>query len=691
MQTVVVICATLVGIISAAGDSPDLDYTFTSIGGSRGECIYRGSISTSNSNLCKSRSIYRDDFIQGGDLTWKILTDVCPNLIYAGCADPDWTDGPEHNMTRDLEWADSCYTCPQCPCHNGEVDKYYIKNYTTFDTSSYGFQVIQCVECSCNFFRQYYNDDLEDWVTIYARSCSVGSSYSGDIRQFDSPDELDHVQCPYTTPKPTPQPTGGCEDGAGNNFAPGEYFFYYDDDKCDTYCTCNSTDGLECQQGWDNILESDERMRMEFLNDCGSYLDDAWDDPSRWYKRLDYTCSDNYFSSSQSTTAFYQCPANGDCGGYNYTEGWNTTAWSYGTYDEEEMKITSELYNCVSCECNSDIYGGNSTSTVTCSTWYPYSVKNESMCGIKIEPEEDVYLNCSSDQNGNNQIGDIDSSTTSFTIGNQTFVNKYRELVDTTSCSVPEEYCGWEKWSNPKGFDPDVVCMDLVTGIPDWGCQDDDICIAAYGYDDLQESDTGFCSYNEISFTVKQFDCIDYEFKSETYQINFNKMCCGKAAGDYCNDQTPSETALDGGCPANSFIGSMSKELWECYLGDRGVTNTDYWKEMQCGVSLPDASNVKSRVCDLIENRWTYSTSCECKQYQMLEKAFGNSDYEDSLREQMQLDFDTSYATLALNLEEWNELYECGKTFECDIYDSVNTIKLSFLTVLFIAFVNYFL
>ena len=43
-------------------------------------------------------------------------------------------------------------------------------------------------------------------------------------------------------------------------------------------------------------------------------------------------------------------------------------------------------------------------------------------------------------------------------------------------------------------------------------------------------------------------------------------------------------------------------------------------------------------------------------------------------------------------LERWNEWYDCGKTFECDVYDSsVNTIKMSFLTVLFIAFVNYIL
>ena len=57
----------------------------------------------------------------------------------------------------------------------------------------------------------------------------------------------------------------------------------------------------------------------------------------------------------------------------------------------------------------------------------------------------------------------------------------------------------------------------------------------------------------------------------------------------------------------------------------------------------------------------------------------------------MQAEFDSDYASLMEDLEEWNEAYECGKVFECDIYDSVNTIKLSILTVLFIAYVNYFL
>ena len=208
MQAVVVICATLFAI-SSAGDAAEYDYSYSMLSGSeRGECKFQGTISNSGSDLCKQRTITREDFTQGGDLTWKILTDVCPQLIYAGCADPDWSDGPEHNITRDLEWPTNCGSCPACPCHNGEIDKYYLNNYTTFATST-GFEVTQCVECSCNYFRQWYNEDVEDWITVYARSCSVGSFYSGDVRQFDSPEELDHVQCPYTTPKPTPQPTGG--------------------------------------------------------------------------------------------------------------------------------------------------------------------------------------------------------------------------------------------------------------------------------------------------------------------------------------------------------------------------------------------------------------------------------------------------------------------------------------------------
>ena len=61
----------------------------------------------------------------------------------------------------------------------------------------------------------------------------------------------------------------GCDDGDGNIYYPGDYYFEYDQDKCNTYCYCNDNLESECQQGWDNILNNGDAMKYAFLSDCG--------------------------------------------------------------------------------------------------------------------------------------------------------------------------------------------------------------------------------------------------------------------------------------------------------------------------------------------------------------------------------------------------------------------------------------
>ena len=124
----------------------------------------------------------------------------------------------------------------------------------------------------------------------------------------------------------------------------------------------------------------------------------------------------------------------------------------------------------------------------------------------------------------------------------------------------------------------------------------------------------------------------------------------------------------DNECEANDGISSYIQSLYECPYGDRGVTNLDYIKQLKCGVSLPEPDDLEARVCDLIENRWKWSTTCKCREYQILEKLYGDSDYENELRSQLQDSFDTTYAYLEEILEAWNQEYQCDKTFECDIY-----------------------
>eukprot|EP01083_Nonionella_stella_P136980 416929_1 len=243
-------------------DEVDYDWSYSPYSGDldQEECVFSGSVSNTNSDLCQKRTISRYDFKMDNDLSWKALTKACPGLVYGGCADPTW--GSDHSMADELEWA-SCGDCPRCPCDRNQPDTYYIKNYTQFAPP---FEVKVCYECSCN---EYIADD-----NIYALYCYPEST-------FNSPEELKDVQCPYTTPAPTPAPTGGCDNGAGIIYPPGSYFFYYDADKCETYCTCNIENERECETGWSNIM-GNEQLKYRFLDTCHSGLYDAWDDYTRW-------------------------------------------------------------------------------------------------------------------------------------------------------------------------------------------------------------------------------------------------------------------------------------------------------------------------------------------------------------------------------------------------------------------------
>ena len=144
-------------------------------------------------------------------MTWAILTEACPDLVMAGCADSTWSNDDLHNITRDLVWDQEsvCGQCPRCPCNNGAKETYYVENYTTFG-SSYGYQWAVCFECTCDYFFDYNNDAGED-VNVYGRVCDSDYNTWGNLRFFNTPDTLQDIQCPYTytTAQPTPAPTGG--------------------------------------------------------------------------------------------------------------------------------------------------------------------------------------------------------------------------------------------------------------------------------------------------------------------------------------------------------------------------------------------------------------------------------------------------------------------------------------------------
>eukprot|EP01084_Bolivina_argentea_P257234 433329_1 len=88
-----------------------------------------------------------------------------------------------HGNTKDrnmdeLIWQPSCYggPCVEIP-----------------------FKSTVCYECRCDDF---YTNDISN--NIYARDCDHEEAV------YNSPDTLQSIRCPETTPMPTPAPTGGC-------------------------------------------------------------------------------------------------------------------------------------------------------------------------------------------------------------------------------------------------------------------------------------------------------------------------------------------------------------------------------------------------------------------------------------------------------------------------------------------------
>eukprot|EP00483_Globobulimina_turgida_P004275 UN04284 len=171
------------------------------------------------------------------------------------------------------------------------------------------------------------------------------------------------------------------------------------------------------------------------------------------------------------------------------------------------------------------------------------------------------------------------------------------------------------------------------------------------------------CLYNEnAEFTVKSYDCIKYEWLSETYKVNLNFSCC---TTDQCNDQSVWED-----CESNSAATDVLKVTMGCKYGDHGVSNSDFIKSEKCGKDLPQD---KYSVCEIIGDYWKWETACDCRYYQVLEKNMANDAESKELKQALQLTFDEEYASTKYYLALWNDAYECDKKFECDITDGIGS------------------
>lgn len=184
----------------------------------------------------------------------------------------------------------------------------------------------------------------------------------------------------------------------------------------------------------------------------------------------------------------------------------------------------------------------------------------------------------------------------------------------------------------------------------------------------------GLCSITTVEFTAQIYDCVDLEWKSGTQETKVYDLCCGSSEDGEpaCNNQNISASALgsDNLCESNSNVETYYSTYYECIYGSRGVSE-EYIKEIECGTSFETGSNTKNRVCDILSDKWLWETSCECELRQAMVGMYGNSDYENDLKLNLQAEFNAGYADLKATLEGWKEYYGCGAgmKFECDIYD----------------------
>ena len=242
-----------------------------------------------------------------------------------------------------------------------------------------------------------------------------------------------------------------CGDGDGNSFEAGEYFFYNDGNNCDTYCYCNENNEIECQQGWDNILNNhSDGMKYAFLDECDLKLDDAWNDTRRYYKE-EGACS-NFFYQGSSNCPLPLCREGDKPGNEQYP------ATEYGdVVFDDNGNVDTEYYDCLVCTCVND--GDQNLTDCYTDFGAPDYVSEADACDYNVWP----FYNCTRDNDG--RYG----SYTSYYY-----------------------YCGWSEIKVPSTFVPDTVCIgqDFEDG-PDWDGQDRHLCDAFYGYENLAASETG--------------------------------------------------------------------------------------------------------------------------------------------------------------------------------------------------------
>ena len=149
---------------------------------------------------------------------------------------------------------------------------------------------------------------------------------------------------------------------------------------------------MECQKGYDNILNNGgDGMKYAFLEQCGRWLQDAWDDTSRYYK-ADDACS-SFFGAGSHNCPTPLCRVGDKPGDDSYS----STRFAYAAYVSDGDLDYDEVYDCGICNCGSDNRSDceyiitEVTSTDSCSDTLLNCTIDYESSSFQLFPLDDAY------------------------------------------------------------------------------------------------------------------------------------------------------------------------------------------------------------------------------------------------------------------------------------------------------------
>jgi len=656
-----------------------------SLSGSVGECTlsatYRsyGNLGSGNYIGCR-RETSTWESQQEFDLQYFELVEVCPALEYL----PAELQGPRQesakdNLPEELVWR-FCSTgtnCPRwsCEASNGtrtNLTYWQLLNATTgegeyvpqfkvmsdlyLDSSQIPQHEHSCYRCDCQNWFTSNGEDQWAWNCYYYYGLSspndrcaapTGSptmaptNTTAPTLATDSPT--------LATSVPTLSPTIGCTSNLQSEVTVGEYYWDSVND-CQTisYCYCEADGTESCKAGFENIY-ADPVLYPPFLETCGGYLADCWENTPESIGRLlqwyDFDISGNcqQFADWQVSSANDRyCPR---CGcSHAELGGRNTTTYRYAVND-------TQYFNCAECNCEYR-WDGSFQNNVS------------------------VVQGCSSyDTENNNDAGDCQYEYTTCQSGNAVY-----DIASYDTCYTSKEHetaCIFVE-ADVDGSSPDSICLeglDYGQEFTTWDCDEEDVCSL------LSDTRSG-CFEGGFDVPLAAYDCLNNEWLLDDHDGSVRLACCDPLVdGNNCNNRTVEAYEEDvlGSCENSGFLADYYVNSRLCEYTQRNIyevtSDEKLIRLMWCDdeIRYEDyaedlAGNNTEKLCELLKVNWQYYTFCDCNHAKFMLRALEDrsDDLEDVGKRSSEVKAAFGHGSRALNLAwKWME-------FECDEEPVVN-------------------